>query len=245
MRGEATHTCSRTRDVGHDKGARRGVGGRRRPDRGGRSGHRFAPRRVRWIGRQCGRINCRDLDSGGSSNDDDAGGDDGLATCAGHHRSGSGGDWARPDADRFVSDRPTRRPASDGVRNSGTDGQPNGATVEGDRLSLQLPADGQDLYTVGRSARSWIVNYEFPPDAGLPESDGCVLCATAHLGPDDSVVLIDRSPTTDGDLQSKLTVLSDQVTTYDTDWDFIGLLGGKMLFDRLDHDSIDFGTVEV
>ena len=124
----------------------------------------------------------------------------------------------------------------------GKDGQPSGAKVEGDRLSLQLPSANQNIYTVGRGTRSWVVSYEFPPDAGLPESDSCVLCATAHLGPDDAVVLTNKSPTPDGDLQTKLTVLSDQVTTYDTDWDSIGVLGGKMLFDRLDQDSIDFGT---
>ncbi len=125
-------------------------------------------------------------------------------------------------------------------------GQPSGATMDDDRLSLSPPRDSSQIYTVQRADRTWTVNYEFPPDAGLPTSEtACVLCATAQLGPGDTTVLVVKSPTADGDLQNKLSLLSDQVTTYDTDWDYLGVLGGEMLFDRLDQDSITFGTVDV
>ena len=59
------------------------------------------------------------------------------------------------------------------------------------------------------------------------------------------MVLTTKSPTVDGDLQTKVSVLSDQVATYDTDWDYIGVLNGQLLFERLDQDSIDLGTVEL
>jgi hypothetical protein len=65
------------------------------------------------------------------------------------------------------------------------------------------------------------------------------------LGPDRSVVLTTKSPTVDGDLETKLSVLSDDVATYDTQWDYIGVLNGQLLFDRLDQDSIDIGTADV
>ena len=58
-------------------------------------------------------------------------------------------------------------------------------------------------------------------------------------------MLVVRAPTTGGDLQTKLTLLSDTVVTHDTDWGYIGTLDGKMLFDRLDQDSIDIGAIEI
>ena len=89
------------------------------------------------------------------------------------------------------------------------------------------------------------MTYVIPTDAGLPSSDACVICPGAYLGPNTTVVLVTRSPTTGGDLQTKVTVLSDTVVTYNIDWDYIGTLDGKMLFDRLDQDSIDIGTIEI
>jgi hypothetical protein len=125
----------------------------------------------------------------------------------------------------------------------GIDGQPSGATLHIDDLGFT--SDAKDVYTLQRGGSTWTVTYVFPLDAGLPTSDGCVLCATAYLGPEKTAVLISKSPDTGGDLKTKLTVLSDQVTTYDTDWNYIGTLDGKMLFDRLDQDSIDLGTAEI
>jgi hypothetical protein len=127
----------------------------------------------------------------------------------------------------------------------GVDGQPSGATLDLDQLNVT--PTGKDAYTFERAGQSWNVTYTIPTDAGLPtDTDGCVICPNAYLGPNSTVVLAVKSPTTDGDLQTKLTVLSDTVVTYDTDWDYIGTLDdGKMLFDRLDQDSIDIGTVEV
>ena len=90
------------------------------------------------------------------------------------------------------------------------------------------------------------MTYVIPTDAGLPtDTDGCVICPGAYLGPNSTGVLVVRAPTTGGDLQTKLTLLSDTVVTYDTDWGYIGTLDGKMLFDRLDQDSIDIGAIEV
>ena len=126
----------------------------------------------------------------------------------------------------------------------GGDGQPSGATLELDELSVA--STGKDAYTFERAGHSWDVTYVIPADAGLPtDTDGCVICPGAHLGPTSTVVLVVRAPTTGGDLQTKLTLLSDTVVTYDTDWDYIGTLDGKMLFDRLDQDSIDIGAIEI
>ena len=125
----------------------------------------------------------------------------------------------------------------------GIDGQPSGATLDVDELSLTSAE--KDVYAVQRADRTWNVTYLFPIDAGLPPSDTCVLCASAYLGPRQTAVLINRSPTRDGDLTTKLTLLDDQITTYDTDWDYIGTLDGAMLFDRLDQDSLDLGIVEI
>jgi hypothetical protein len=125
----------------------------------------------------------------------------------------------------------------------GVDGQPSGATLDADQLTIT--SEIKDVYTIHRSGHTWSVTYVIPADAGLPDSDTCVLCPSAFLGPNGTVVLVNRSPTTDGDLQTKLTVLSDTVVTYDIDWEYIGTLDGKMLFDRLDQDSIDIGTVEI
>ena len=125
----------------------------------------------------------------------------------------------------------------------GVDGQPSGATLDVD--DLVFLSEPNNAYSVQRGARTWTVTYVFPPDSGLPPSDGCTLCAGAFRGPGDTVVLINKSPTPDGDLQTKLSLLSDQVTTYDIDWDYIGVLGTKMVFARLDQDSIDLGTIEL
>jgi hypothetical protein len=119
----------------------------------------------------------------------------------------------------------------------GVDGQPSGASLDLDELNVT--STGKDAYTFERAGRSWNVTYVIPTDAGLPtDTDGCVICPDAYLGPNSTVVLVVRSPTTGGDLQTKLTLLSGEVVTYDTDWDYIGTLDGKMLFDRLDQDSI-------
>jgi hypothetical protein len=125
----------------------------------------------------------------------------------------------------------------------GVNGQPSGATLGIDALSVTN--DSKDVYTIQRGSSTWTVTYVFPPDAGLPPSDGCVLCASVSLGPGATAVLVNQSPDAGGDLKTKLTVLSDQVTTYDTDWHYVGVLDGKMLFDRLDQDSIDLGTAEI
>ena len=129
------------------------------------------------------------------------------------------------------------------MRYVGVDGQPSGATLDLDDLAFS--SEPKDVYRVTRGARTWMITYVFPPDSGLPPSDRCSLCASAFRGPKDTVVLVNKSPSTGGDLQTRLTVLSDQVTTYDVDWDFIGLLGTKMVFARLDQDSIDLGTIEI
>ena len=123
------------------------------------------------------------------------------------------------------------------------DGQPSGATVDVDELATTAGPD--NTYSVDRSGTIWNVRYVLPADTGLPPSDTCTLCASGHLGPQGTVVLTTKSPTVDGDLQTKLSVLSDQVATYDTDWDYIGVLNGQLLFDRLDQDSIDLGTVDL
>ncbi|MEP7203653.1 MAG: hypothetical protein ABI894_13650 [Ilumatobacteraceae bacterium] len=125
----------------------------------------------------------------------------------------------------------------------GADGQPSGAMLDLD--DLVVTHDKSDVYTIMRAGHSWTVTYLYPPDSGLPDSDTCILCATASLGPGKTVVLLNHSPTTDGDLQGKVTILSDTVATYDSDWDYIGSLGDKMLFERLDQDSIDIGTVAI
>jgi hypothetical protein len=125
----------------------------------------------------------------------------------------------------------------------GVDGLPSGATLDVDQLTVT--SEIKDVYTVHRAGHTWSVTYVIPTDAGLPDSDTCVLCPSAFLGPNSTVVLVNRSPTTGGDLQTKLTVLSDTVVTYNTDWDYIGTINGKMLFDRLDQDSIDIGAVEI
>jgi len=123
------------------------------------------------------------------------------------------------------------------------DGQPSGATVDVDELATTAGPD--NTYSVDRSGTIWNVRYVLPADTGLPPSETCTLCASGHLGPQGTVVLTTKSPTVDGDLQTKLSVLSDQVATYDTDWDYIGVLNGQLLFDRLDQDSIDLGTVDL
>ena len=126
----------------------------------------------------------------------------------------------------------------------GVDGQPSGATLDLDVLNVT--STGKDAYTFERAGHSWNVTYLIPTDAGLPtDADGCVICPGAYLGPNSTVVLVVKAPTTDGDLQTKLTPLSDTVVTYNTDWDYIGTLDGKMLFDRLDQDSIDIGAMEI
>jgi hypothetical protein len=125
----------------------------------------------------------------------------------------------------------------------GVDGRPSGATLDVD--DLVLTSQPASAYTVQRAERTWAVTYVFPADVGLPPSDTCVLCASAYLGPGTNVVLVNRSPTSGGDLQTKLTVLSDQITTYDTDWNYVGVLGDKLLFDHFDQDSLDLGTVEI
>ena len=126
----------------------------------------------------------------------------------------------------------------------GVDGHPSGATLDLDELTIT--SDGKDVHTFERAGQSWNVTYVIPTKAGLPtDTDGCVICPDAFLGPNSTVVLVVRSPGTDGDLQTKLTLLSDKVVTYNTDWDYIGTLDGKMLFDRLDQDSIDIGAIEI
>jgi len=125
----------------------------------------------------------------------------------------------------------------------GSDGQSSGATLDVDDLATT--AGPHDTYSIDRSGTIWNVTYLLPSDTGLPPSDTCSLCATGYLGPDGSVVLTTKSPTVDGDLQTKLSVLTDHVATYDTQWDYIGVLNGQLLFDRLDQDSIDIGTVDV
>ena len=125
----------------------------------------------------------------------------------------------------------------------GVDGQPSGATVDVDDLVFSSEPD--NVYSVQRGGHTWTVTYVFPPDSGLPPSDRCALCASAFRGPRDTVVLVNKSPAAGGDLQTKLTLLSDQVSTYDVDWEYIGLLGTKMIFARLDQDSIDLGSIEM
>jgi len=125
----------------------------------------------------------------------------------------------------------------------GTDGRPSGATLDLDDLTTTVGPD--NTYSVDRSGAVWNVKYVVPADTGVPPSDTCSLCATGYLGPNGTVVLTTKSPTVDGDLQTKLSVLSDQAATYDTEWDYIGVLNGQLLFDRLDQDSIDIGTADV
>jgi hypothetical protein len=125
----------------------------------------------------------------------------------------------------------------------GTDGRPSGATLEVDALTTT--AGPANTYSIDRSGTVWNVTYVLPADTGLPPSEKCSLCAVGALGPDRSVVLTTKSPTVDGDLQTKLSVLSDDAATYDTQWDYIGVLNGQLLFDRLDQDSIDIGTADV
>ena len=125
----------------------------------------------------------------------------------------------------------------------GADGQPSAATIDTDDVTLASPA--KDAYTVQRGGDTWNVTYQFPSDAGLPPSDTCVLCPDAYLGVGSAVVLVNQSPAAGGDLQTKLTVLSDTITTYDVDWNFVGVLGDALLFDRFDQDSLDLGTVEI
>jgi hypothetical protein len=125
----------------------------------------------------------------------------------------------------------------------GVDGRPTGATLDLDELNVTSTAT--NAYTVERAGHVWSVTYVIPTDAGLPDSDSCVICPGAYLGPNATVVLVVKSPTTDGDLQTMLTVLSDNAVTYSTDWNYIGTIGGRMLFDRLDQDSIDIGTVQI
>ena len=125
----------------------------------------------------------------------------------------------------------------------GPDGEPSGATLDID--DLVVLHDSSDVYTVSRAGNTWSVTYLYPPNSGLPDTDVCFLCASASLGPGESVVVVNQSPTPDGDLQRKVTVLSDTVVTYNSDWEYVGALGAKLLFARLDQDSIDIGTVEI
>ena len=125
----------------------------------------------------------------------------------------------------------------------GKDGQPSGAELDTDAFTVT--SDSKDVYTAQRGNRTWNVTFVFPADAGLPPSDTCVLCASGYLGPGSTVVLVNKSPANGGDLQTKVTVLADQVTTYDTDWNYIGTLDGKLVFDHLDQDSLDIGTVDM
>lgn len=125
----------------------------------------------------------------------------------------------------------------------GVDGRPSGTVVEVDDLVVTSPT--KDVYDVQRAGRSWVATYVFPPDSGLPPSQTCVLCASASLGPGDSVVLVNHAPGAGGDLQIKVTVLSDQAATFDTDWTYVGTLGDQMLFDRFDQDSLDLGTFQI
>ena len=125
----------------------------------------------------------------------------------------------------------------------GVDGQPSGATIDVD--DLVFSSEPNNVYLVQRGGHTWVVTYVFPPDSGLPPSDRCAFCASAFRGPGETVVLVNKSPAAGGDLQTKLTVLSDQINTYDVEWDYIGVLGTKMVFARLDQDSIDLGAIEI
>jgi hypothetical protein len=72
----------------------------------------------------------------------------------------------------------------------GLDGQPSGATLDLDQLSVT--SEIKDVYTVHRAEHAWGVTYIVPTDAGLPDSDTCVLCPSAYLGPNSTVVLVIR-----------------------------------------------------
>ncbi|HEY0520313.1 MAG TPA: hypothetical protein VGC84_12540, partial [Ilumatobacteraceae bacterium] len=123
-----------------------------------------------------------------------------------------------------------------------THGQPSGSRTDGDVVGLNSTGNS---YSVTRGESTWNATYVFPPDSGLAPSNACVLCAAAYRGPGSSVVLVNKSPTTDGDLQTKVSVLGDTVVTFDSDWDYVGDLSGALLFARLDQNQIRLGTVNL
>jgi len=56
------------------------------------------------------------------------------------------------------------------------------------------------------------------------------------------VVVFNHAAGPGGDVLTKLTVLSDTITTYDTDWTYVGVLGDAMLFSKLTQSVIEIGT---
>ena len=121
----------------------------------------------------------------------------------------------------------------------GVDGKPSGAIVS--ESGYTLHAEG-DHYRVERDNRSWAVAFTLPPESGMPTPAVCPLCLPSAAGPHGSVVLFNHAPGPGGDVLTKLTVLSDTITTYDTDWSYVGVLGDAMLFSKLTQSVIEIGA---
>jgi hypothetical protein len=122
------------------------------------------------------------------------------------------------------------------------DGTPSGATRE--EIPVVQELDRQTL-KVSRGTHSWTVYYVgshcFDPEETM------LLCLTGGLpGPGESVVLIDYFSANDPNrpMESKITLLADTITTWDTSWRYVGVVGANLLVTRTLNGRIEVGLIE-
>ena len=126
----------------------------------------------------------------------------------------------------------------------GLDGQASGATLDIDQITRGC-APG-DIFTFERQGRSWEITYVQHPDVE-PLRDACVQLDAPEFaaGPTGTVVVSYWVPKPDGDVQQRFTILGDDITSYDSDWQYIGATSDALVFAHSDQDSIDIGTVTI
>jgi RNA polymerase sigma-70 factor, ECF subfamily len=126
----------------------------------------------------------------------------------------------------------------------GADGQPSGATLDLDDVVSMCTGDGIGTYT--RLGRSWSVKVVYPAD--VPPASGCDHMDPVpnwERGPKGTVVLVRHAPQPSGDILQGVSILGDNITSYDTDWNYVGSTDDALIFSKLDQDSIDIARLQI
>jgi hypothetical protein len=128
----------------------------------------------------------------------------------------------------------------------GVDGQPSGATLDIDPLVVECTADNSYKFT--RQGHSWDVSYVFPADVNTTEATPCTATGfvpDATRGPNRSVVLVQIAPQASGDILHRVTILGNAITSYDTDWEYVGSTNDALIFSKTDQDSVDIARLPI
>lgn len=121
----------------------------------------------------------------------------------------------------------------------GADGTPSGSTVASLPITWELHAQ---TLTIARGTSAWTVYYL--NDDCLFDTGGSSFCVPSREGPGDSVVLINNFPQME-DPRSRITLLADVATSWDTDWRYAGPIGDDLLVTRTSDETLEIGIIEI